>query len=61
MDAMGPISPETYDDEKYALTVLDEFSEMSATILLKSKAGVSREAVNLFHLMDLHVSLNCFR
>jgi len=28
MDLMGPVSPETYDDEKYALNVLDEFSEM---------------------------------
>ena len=47
MDLMGPVSPETYDDEKYALNVLNEFSEMSATILLKSKADASREAVNL--------------
>jgi hypothetical protein len=40
-DLMGPISPATTDDEKYALNVIDEFSEMSATILLKSKADAS--------------------
>jgi hypothetical protein len=47
MDFMGPITPPTNDDEKYALNVLDEHSEMSATILLKSKAEASKEATNL--------------
>jgi hypothetical protein len=47
MDLMGPISPETNDEEKYALNVIDEFSEMSATILLKTKADASKEAINL--------------
>jgi hypothetical protein len=47
MDLMGPITPPTNDDEKYALNVLDEHSEMSATILLKSKAEASKEATNL--------------
>jgi IS30 family transposase len=47
MDLMGPITPPTNDDEKYALNVLDEHSEMSATILLKSKAEASKEASNL--------------
>jgi IS30 family transposase len=47
MDLMGPISPATTDDEKYALNVIDEFSEMSTSILLKSKADASKEATNL--------------
>jgi hypothetical protein len=47
MDLMGPISPATTDDGKYALNVIDEFSEMSASILLKSKADASKEATNL--------------
>jgi IS30 family transposase len=44
---MGPITPPTNDDEKYALNVLDEHSEMSATILLKSKTEASKDATNL--------------
>jgi hypothetical protein len=46
-DLMGPIFPATTDDEKYAPNVIDEFSEMSATILLKSKADASKKATNL--------------
>jgi hypothetical protein len=49
MDLMGPITPETNDEEKYALNIIDERSEMSATILLKSKADTVREATNLLN------------
>jgi hypothetical protein len=49
MDLMGPITPETNDEEKYALNIIDEHSEMSATILLKSKADTVKEATNLLN------------
>jgi hypothetical protein len=49
MDLMGPISPATNDDERYALNVIDEFSEMSATILLMSKADAAKGATNLLN------------
>jgi hypothetical protein len=49
MDLMGPITPETQDGERYALNIIDEHSEMSATILLKSKADAAKEATNLLN------------
>jgi ABC-type thiamine transport system substrate-binding protein len=49
MDLMGPISPATNDDERYALNVIDEFSKTLATILLKSKADAAKEATNLIN------------
>jgi IS30 family transposase len=49
MDLMGPITPETNDEENYALNIIDEHSEMSATILLKSKADTVKEATNLLN------------
>jgi hypothetical protein len=49
MDLMGPISPATNDDERYAVNVIDEVSEMSATILLKYKADAAKEETNLLN------------
>ena len=45
MDLMGPIRPETPDNEKYALTIIDEFSDYSSVVLLNSKADASKEAI----------------
>jgi hypothetical protein len=46
MDVMGPITPITNDAEKYALTIIDEYTEMSAVILVKNKSEVAKEAAN---------------
>jgi hypothetical protein len=47
VDLMGPIQPETPDGESYALCVLDEFSEFSAVILLKTKNDAAKELIAL--------------
>jgi hypothetical protein len=44
MDLMGPIDPETENGEKYALVILDEFTEYSLVVLLKSKHEAAKEA-----------------
>ena len=44
MDLMGPIDPETPEGYKYALVILDEFTEYSFVVLLKSKSDAAKEA-----------------
>jgi hypothetical protein len=44
MDLMGPIDPETPEGYKYALVILDEFTEYSFVVLIKSKS----DALGLF-------------
>ena len=44
MDLMGPIDPETPEGYKYALVILDEFTEYSFVVLIKSKSDAAKEA-----------------
>jgi transposase InsO family protein len=46
-DVIGPVTPESIDGEKYVLTIIDEFSDFSAGVLLKSKADASKELVTV--------------
>jgi hypothetical protein len=57
MDLMGPIEPETDNGEKYALVIVDEFTEYSCVVLLKSKAEAVREAT--YVLNALQNQLDC--
>lgn len=44
MDLMGPIDPETPEGHKYALVILDEYTEYSFVVLIKSKSEAAKEA-----------------
>jgi histone deacetylase 1/2 len=57
MDLMGPIDPESCDDAKYALVIVDEFSEFSTVVLLQSKSQASKEAQRV--LKEWEVSHDC--
>ena len=52
MDLMGPIEPETDNGEKYALVIVDEFTEYSCVVLLKSKAEAVREATYVLNALQ---------
>ena len=45
IDLMGPIDPPTEDDEKYALVILDEFTEYLSVVLMQSKSEAAKETM----------------
>ena len=57
MDLMGPIEPETSEGYKYALVVLDECTEYSFVVLLKTKGDAAKEASYI--LSTLQNQLDC--
>jgi hypothetical protein len=57
VDLMGPITPMSLDEEKYALTFIDEFTDYSAVVLLKQKSDASKEVIAL--LTQLETQTGC--
>ncbi len=57
MDLMDPIDLETSAEEKYALVMSDEFTVLSAVVLLRSKFQAFKEAYRV--LKEWEVSHGC--
>jgi hypothetical protein len=47
VDLMGPISPITPEGERFALTMIDEYSDYSRVVILKYKSEAAKCAINV--------------
>jgi len=57
-DVVGPMDVETIDGERYALTIIDEFTGYSSVVLLKQKSEAAKEVIAVVTQWETQLGCN---